>query len=82
VHRDHCRPFGAVIIETNGIEGFVISLGEPLEIIKPVEVILVNNCEFAFGKADFAVVLAEFVFAIQKHRPRENPVNPIRNTDC
>jgi hypothetical protein len=74
VHRDHCRPFGAVIIETNGIEGFVIFLGKPLEVIKPIEVLLVNNREFAFGKADFPVGLAEFVFAIQKHRPRENSV--------
>jgi hypothetical protein len=74
VHRDHCRPFGAVIIETDGIEGFAIPLGEPLEIIEPVEIILVNNREFALGKADFAVALPELAFAIQKHRPRENPV--------
>ena len=33
VHRDHSWPFGTVIIETNGIEGFVISLGEPVEVV-------------------------------------------------
>jgi hypothetical protein len=49
VHRDHSWPFGTVIIETNGIEGFVISPGEPVEVVEPVEVLLVNNCAFAFG---------------------------------
>ena len=49
VHRDHFRPFLASIIETNGIEGFVISLGKPVKVIEPVEVILVNKRAFALG---------------------------------
>ena len=82
VHRNNSRPFGKVIVETSGIETCAIPLGEPVEIIEPVEVILVNKREFALGKADFAVGLTEFAFAIDKHGPGENTVKPIRNTDC
>ena len=54
----------------------------PLEIIETIEILLVNKGEFALGKADFAVGLAESAFAIVKHRPGGNTVKPIRNTDC
>ena len=82
VHRNNGRPFGKVIVETSGIERCAISLGKPIEVIEPVEILRVNKGEFAFGEADFAVGVAEFAFAIEKHRPGENTVKPIRNTDC
>jgi hypothetical protein len=58
VHRDHFRPFGTVVIETNGIEGFVPFFGNPIEIIEPVEMLLVHNRAFALSEADFTVGLA------------------------
>jgi|GEM_PF-7009893 len=82
VHRNNFSPFGTFIIHTNGIKGFAIFLGEPIEGIQPVEIARVNKGVFALGKMDFAERRAKFTFAIEKHRPGKNTVKPIRNTDC
>jgi hypothetical protein len=81
VHRNNfCSSIG-FNYKSHGIDTLAVTLRAPLKIIEPVKVLLVNNCAFAFGEADFAVGLAELAFAIQKHRPGENQVKPIRNTD-
>jgi hypothetical protein len=81
VHRNQSYSLVGVIEESDGIEGLVSSGSAPLEIIQTIENVGVNNCDFAFGEADFAVGLAELVFAIPKHRPSADTVKPIRNTD-
>jgi hypothetical protein len=74
--------FRAYPLAPEDIEFTFASGDAPLKIIETIEVLLVNNCAFALGKAYFAERVAELPFAIPHHWPRENPINPIRNTDC
>jgi hypothetical protein len=72
VHGKYHR--GAVTIEPDGVETAAVFFCAPVETIQPVEVLRVNDGEFASGEANFAKGIAVFVLAIKKNRPGEDEV--------
>jgi hypothetical protein len=63
------------------VETAAVFFCAPVETIQPVEVLRVNDGEFASGEANFAKGITVFVLAIKKNRPGKNKVEPVWNFD-